>query len=65
MDLRALQRRWDAFARRDPLGAILDPMATSTGGDLDEFFASGEREIDAAGSGWISLRYTATKDQAG
>jgi SAM-dependent methyltransferase len=48
VDLRALQRRWDAFARRDPLGAILDPMATSTGGDLDEFFASGEREIDAA-----------------
>jgi SAM-dependent methyltransferase len=46
VDLRALQRRWDAFARRDPLGAILDPMATPSGGDLEEFFAWGEREID-------------------
>jgi SAM-dependent methyltransferase len=47
VELRALQRRWDAFARRDPLGAILDPMATGGGRDLDAFFAWGEREIDA------------------
>jgi SAM-dependent methyltransferase len=47
VELRALQRRWDAFARRDPLGAILDPMATGGGRDLDAFFAWGEREIEA------------------
>ncbi len=46
MDLRALQRRWDAFAERDPLGSILEPLRTSDVRDVDAFFASGAREID-------------------
>ena len=46
MDLRALQRRWDTLARRDPLGAILDPLKGAEARDLDSFFASGVREID-------------------
>jgi len=46
MDLRALQCCWDALARRDPLGAILEPLRSSQVRDLDAFFASGAREID-------------------
>jgi SAM-dependent methyltransferase len=47
VELRALQRRWDAFARRDPLGAILDPLQGGEERDLDSFFAWGVREIEA------------------
>ncbi len=47
MELRALQRRWDAFARRDPLGAILDPLKRGEKRDVAAFLAWGEREIDS------------------
>ncbi len=47
MELRALRRRWDAFGRRDPLGAILDPLQGGEERDLDAFFAWGERELEA------------------
>jgi SAM-dependent methyltransferase len=48
VELRALRRRWDTFGRRDPLGAILDPLQGGEERDLDAFFAWGEREIAAA-----------------
>jgi SAM-dependent methyltransferase len=52
VDLRALQRRWDAFARRDPFGAILDPLQGTGERDLDAFFAWGDHEIDAVLIEW-------------
>jgi SAM-dependent methyltransferase len=64
VELRALRRRWDTFGRRDPLGAILDPLQGGEERDLDAFFAWGEREIaavldDGAGRGLPRSRRSA------
>ena len=47
MRLSRLQRHWDEFGRRDPYWAILtDPSKKGTRWDIDEFFKTGEREIE-------------------
>jgi SAM-dependent methyltransferase len=47
MNLDRLQRHWDEFGRRDPYWAILtDPSKKGNRWDLDEFFKTGEREVD-------------------
>jgi SAM-dependent methyltransferase len=46
VELRSLQKRWDAFARRDAFGAILAPMSGRESRDVDAFLASGRQEID-------------------
>ena len=46
--LKALQRHWQAFGSTDPLRAILCDPDRAEPWRLDEFFADGEREIDAA-----------------
>lgn len=58
MSLRALQRQWDRFGRRDPLWAVLSVPGKRHGRwDEAEFFATGTREIEdvlahARGLGW-------------
>jgi len=47
VELDALQRRWEALAKRDPLGAIYDPLARGEARDVERFLAYGEREISA------------------
>src|ERR1700722_8543946 len=47
MDLKELQREWDALGASDPLGTT-DPSARVGRWNPDEFFASGEREISVA-----------------
>ena len=49
MDLKDLQKNWDTFGRTDPLWLIL--AAADKKGDkwaVDEFFATGKREIELA-----------------
>jgi SAM-dependent methyltransferase len=49
MELQRLQEHWNAFGEQDPLWAILsDPAKRGRGWeqDLDEFFASGQAEVD-------------------
>ena len=47
MELGELQKNWDEFGRIDPLWAILtDPSKTNNRWDPQEFFATGEDEID-------------------
>jgi len=49
MKLRGLQSNWDQLGRSDPLWAVLShPDKRHGGWDLDEFLATGEREIDDA-----------------
>lgn len=46
MNLRALRRHWDAFARRDAFWAVLtDPDKTGNRWEADEFFRTGADEI--------------------
>ena len=46
MSLRRLQANWNTFGETDPLWAILtDPAKKGGGWALEEFFATGEREI--------------------
>jgi SAM-dependent methyltransferase len=48
LNLRRLQRNWDQFGRTDPYWAILTvPGREKNRWDLDEFFASGRKEIAA------------------
>jgi SAM-dependent methyltransferase len=48
MDIRALQRNWDALGRSDPLWAIrFDPSKKGNRWDVEEFFRTGEREVAA------------------
>jgi len=48
MDLKSLQANWEEFARHDPMWAILtDPKRTRNRWDPEEFFRSGESEINA------------------
>lgn len=48
MDIRALQRNWDALGRADPLWAIrFDPSKKGNRWDVEEFFRTGEREVAA------------------
>jgi SAM-dependent methyltransferase len=48
LNLRRLQRNWDQFGRTDPYWAILTlPGREQNRWDLDEFFASGRKEIEA------------------
>lgn len=44
-----VRRRWEAFGAEDPLWAVLaDPAKRGGRWDVDEFFATGEIEIEAA-----------------
>lgn len=47
MDIRSLQATWDRFGREDPLWAVLS-LPDKRGGrwDLEEFLATGVREVD-------------------
>ncbi len=48
MSLRALQRQWTMLGERDPYWAILaEPGKENHGWDVEEFFFTGVREIDA------------------
>lgn len=48
MNLRALRRHWDAFARRDPYWAVLtEPDKAGNRWDVEEFFRTGRDEIAA------------------
>jgi SAM-dependent methyltransferase len=48
MDIRALGKHWESFARTDPLWAIYsDPAKRGGKWDPEEFFATGRGEIDA------------------
>ncbi len=48
MDIRALQRNWDALGRADPLWAIrFDPSKKGNRWDVEEFFRTGEHEVAA------------------
>jgi SAM-dependent methyltransferase len=47
MKLERLQRHWDEFGRQDPYWAILtDPAKKGNKWDIEEFFATGHREVD-------------------
>lgn len=47
MDIKELQRNWDAFGKTDPLWAILtDPEKRGGKWDLDEFFKAGDDTIN-------------------
>lgn len=47
MDLKELQKNWDEFGRIDPLWAILTlPDKKDNKWDINEFFQSGQKEID-------------------
>jgi SAM-dependent methyltransferase len=49
LNLSAQRQNWDLLASTDPLWAILtDPSKRNNGWSLDEFFATGVGEIDAA-----------------
>ena len=49
MDIKELQKNWDEFGKTDPLWSILaSPDKKGNKWGIDEFFATGEREIDAA-----------------
>lgn len=46
MNLRALQRHWETFARRDPYWAVLtEPDKAGNRWDVEEFFRTGRDEI--------------------
>jgi SAM-dependent methyltransferase len=47
LGLDELQRTWDALGREDPMGVILDYPLRLGRWEREEFFATGEREIDA------------------
>ena len=47
MDIRGLQATWDALGSDDPLGVILGYPERRNDWDADEFFRTGEAEIDA------------------
>jgi SAM-dependent methyltransferase len=47
VDIRGLQATWDALGSDDPLGVILGYPERRHDWDADEFFATGEAEIDA------------------
>jgi SAM-dependent methyltransferase len=65
MNLHRLQRHWDEFGRRDPYWAILtDPSKKGNRWDLDEFFKTGEREVDEV-LAWVeSLGVTTRRGRA-
>ena len=47
MDLKELQKNWDAWGKLDPLWAILSlPGKEGSRWDKKEFFETGEEEID-------------------
>ena len=47
MDLENLKRHWDALGRKDPLWAILiDPAKRNGGWNADEFFRTGEKDVE-------------------
>lgn len=65
MKLSRLQRHWDEFGRQDPYWAILtDPAKKGNKWDLEEFLATGEREVDDV-LGWVaSLGLTPRRGRA-
>ena len=65
MKLGRLQRHWDEFGRRDPYWAILtDPAKKGNKWDLDEFFTTGEREVDEV-LAWVASLGVATTRSRG
>ena len=61
MRLERLQRHWDEFGRTDPYWAILtDPAKKGNKWDLDEFFKTGEREVDDV-LAWVESLGVATR----
>ena len=65
MRLDRLQRHWDEFGRRDPYWAILtDPAKKGNQWNLEEFFRTGEHEIDEV-IAWVeSLGVAARRGRA-
>jgi SAM-dependent methyltransferase len=65
VDLKQLQKNWDAFGRIDPLWAILtSPDRKGGKWDPEEFFASGRREIDHIMSRAQALALPALRETA-
>lgn len=65
MDLQELQRNWDMFGRTDPLWAVLtDPAKRGNRWSLSEFFATGDRDIDALLGHLESLELVVVKGRA-
>jgi SAM-dependent methyltransferase len=65
MRLSRLQRHWDEFGRRDPYWAILtDPAKKGNRWDIDEFFKTGEREIEDVLAWVASLGLTVGRSRA-
>ena len=46
MDLKELQRHWNAFGKIDPLHSIYRPLTKDKKWDLEEFFRLGQEEVD-------------------
>jgi SAM-dependent methyltransferase len=46
MDLKGVTNCWDNLARRNPVGAMLPADLSGRIADMEQFFASGQREID-------------------
>jgi SAM-dependent methyltransferase len=65
MELDDLQRNWEAFGEIDPLWAILtDPSKKNNRWNPEEFFASGEVEIDCLMDSVAALPLSLTRETA-
>ncbi len=65
MELRELQKHWDAFGATDPLWAILTaPGARGNRWDLDQFFGEGDRQIAAVLAGLDRLGVAVNRGRA-
>lgn len=65
MRLARLQRHWDEFGRRDPYWAILtDPAKKGNKWDVEEFFKTGEHEVEDVLAWVASLGVTIRRDRA-
>jgi ubiquinone/menaquinone biosynthesis C-methylase UbiE len=63
--LKKLQRNWEGLARKDPLWAILaDPSKKGGRWDVEEFFNTGQREIDDLMKHIDSLHVNMARDSA-
>jgi SAM-dependent methyltransferase len=65
MDLKELEKHWDALGKTDPLWAVLtDPNKRGGKWDPDEFFLAGQREISAVLNHIGARGYTLRKGRA-
>ncbi len=65
MDFKSLQHHWDKFGQTDPLWSILSmPNKTGNRWDVDEFFATGETEVERLIQYLASLDLTLPGGQA-